>query len=192
MVRDAAASERLTYLIGRVAMQDRAAFKEMYGLTSHFLFRVAIRHLRDAERAEDVLQESFMEAWQKAPTYSAALSKPMTWLMTIVARRSIDEYRRQVREGQAIKPASIDDPETGWDISVVFPDSVRELFGSDVMERLERCFAQLSVDQRRAIQDIRVHGMTYDEAARFYKLPRQTVASWVRRGIQSLTGCMQT
>ena len=130
MVRDGAASERLAYLIGRVPMRDRAAFKELYDLTNRFLFRVAIRHLRNADRAEDVLQESFMEAWQKAATYSATISKPMTWLMTIVARRSI--------------------------------------------------------------QDIRVHGTTYDETARFYKLPRQTVASWVRRGIATLTGCMQS
>jgi len=192
MVRDGAASERLAYLIGRVAMRDRAAFKELYDLTHRFLFRVAIGHLKNTNRAEDVLQESFMEAWQKAATYSATISKPMTWLITIVSRRSIDEYRRLVREGRVIDPVAVDDPETDRDVAVVFPDSIRELFGADVMNRLERCFEQLSVDQRRAIRDIRVHGMTYDEAARIYKLPRQTVASWVRRGIATLTGCMQS
>lgn len=190
---DAGASERLAYLIGRAAMRDRAAFKELYGLTHRFLFRVAIRQLKNTDWAEDVLQESFMEAWQKAASYSASISRPMTWLMTIVARRSIDEYRRRAREGEVIQPVDIDgDEKAGWDVAVTFGDSVRELFGSGVMDRLERCFARLSADQRRAIRDIRVLGMTYDEAAAFYKLPRQTVASWVRRGIESLTECMQS
>ena len=193
MAEDNLANERLAYLIGRSAMGDRAAFKDLYDLTHRFLFRIAIRQLRNPERAEDVLQESFMEAWQKADTYSAAISKPMTWLMTIVMRRSIDEYRRLVRQGEVIQSMEFDDPRLeSWDTALTFPDSVRELFGSGVMERLERCFARLSADQRRAIHDIRVLGMTYDEAALYYKLPRQTVASWVRRGISSLMECMQS
>lgn len=45
MAGDTVASERLSYLIGRIAMGDRAAFKELYNLTNRFLFRVAIRQL---------------------------------------------------------------------------------------------------------------------------------------------------
>jgi RNA polymerase sigma factor (sigma-70 family) len=117
----------------------------------------------------------------------------MTWLITIVRRRSIDEYRRLERTDRIIDPAGIDHPEaSGPDEAVIFSDSARALFGADVMGRLESCFAQLSADQRRAITDIRVRGMTYEEAAQFYKVPRQTVAARVRRGIESLTECMRS
>lgn len=192
MATDSVASERLAYLLGRVALGDRAAFKDVYALTSRFLLSVAFRRLNNRERAEEVLQEAFLEVWRKIESYSASKSRPMTWLMTIVDARAIDLHRRLVTEGKVLTAEELEEDrlesaEVGLNPSA---ESFRDNFGMDVGGRLADCFQQLSKDQRLAILNVRIRGMTIDEAAELFRVPRQTAAAWVRRGIQRLSECM--
>lgn len=182
------ASERLAYLLGRMALGDRAAFKCLYDLTNRFLFSVALRRLGTAERAEEALQEAYLEAWRKAASYSPEVSRPMTWLMTVVNARAIDAHRRIARDAAVV--IAVDEPLEQFESADVNEASFRDAFGADVGERLAACFAGLSADQRRAIVSIRIRGYTIDEAAASFKVPRQTAAAWVRRGIQRLAECM--
>ena len=180
-------------LIARSALRDHDAFRELYQRTSGFLFRLAMQRLREKTRAEEVLQDAFVEIWHKAGTYSPSLSKPMTWLMMIVNNRAIDEVRRRARES-SIRVFENEDGANRRDESHQDSGPVhafRDYFGSDVIARLEACLEALTCDQRKAITDIRVSGMTIDEAAARYGVPRQTAASWLRRGIQRLAECMQ-
>ena len=191
MAAEPEGSERLAYLLGTMALRDRAAFKALYELTRRFLFSVALRRVGTAERAEDVLQEAYLEAWQKAGSYSSATARPMTWLMTIVNARAIDAHRRLVREGAIV--VAVDDPDAELEDQAsleIRSESFRDHFGADVTGRLVRCFEELSADQRRAIVSIRIRGFTIDEAAAAFKVPRQTAAAWVRRGIQRLAECL--
>lgn len=189
----AAANDRLADLIARVALRDRRAFRQLYECTSRFLFSLVVQRLNNRAKAEDVLQDAFVEVWQKAANFSPALGKPMTWLITIVNNRTIDEVRRQRREGSVLmqRDAPADEEHEAVPDEGVLADSLRDYFGSDVMARLQTCLEQLPADQRRAITDIRVHGMTIDEAASHYGVPRQTAAAWVRRGIERLARCMK-
>src|SRR5690242_5732401 len=98
--RDTSASEHLVQLIAKSALRDHDAFRDLYQRTSGLLFRLVMQRLRETARAEDVLQDAFVEIWNKAGTYSPSLSKPMTWLMMIVNNRAIDEVRRRAREGR--------------------------------------------------------------------------------------------
>jgi RNA polymerase sigma-70 factor, ECF subfamily len=187
-----AASKRLGALIARSALKDRAAFQELYRCTSRLLFNIALQRLRDQASAEEVLQDAFLEIWNKAGTYCPSAGKPMTWLITIVDNRSIDLVRRRTREGQLIlrgEDALSDAERFGCNMAMAF-DAFRDCFGADVMRRLQDCFQRLSVNQRRAITRIRIYGMTIDEAAVVFQVPRQTAAAWVRRGLERLSGCM--
>ena len=74
--RAMAASDDLSTLLSRVALHDRAAFKRVYELTSAHLFGVALRILNRREAAEDVLQEAYVNVWNAAGSYSAAVAQP--------------------------------------------------------------------------------------------------------------------
>jgi RNA polymerase sigma-70 factor (ECF subfamily) len=58
----------LQRLLSRVALGDRRAFRSLYDATSASLFGVAIRILNRRDRAEEVIQDAFVNVWQRAAT----------------------------------------------------------------------------------------------------------------------------
>ncbi len=100
---------QLQQLLSRVALGDRAAFRRLYDATAPSLFGVALRIVRNRDRAEEVLQDAFVSAWHRAASYQAAQSQPLTWLTAIVRNRALDELRGESR--RATQP--LDDDATG-------------------------------------------------------------------------------
>ena len=60
---------RLAALLARVALGDQAAFAELYEQTSSHLYGVAVRILKDAAAAEEILQEAYVNVWHHAGSY---------------------------------------------------------------------------------------------------------------------------
>lgn len=86
-------NEHLARLLARTAARDHAAFRELYELTSAHLFGVALRILHRNERAEEVLQDAYVNVWNQAGSYAAGLSAPMTWLSSVVRNKALDRLR---------------------------------------------------------------------------------------------------
>src|SRR5262249_17228721 len=103
------ATTELQQLLARIALGDRGAFRRLYDATAPSLFGVALRIVRQRDRAEEVLQDAFVNAWNRAAGYQAAMSQPMTWLTAIVRNRALDELRSGTRHGAE----SLDDDERG-------------------------------------------------------------------------------
>src|SRR6266576_1021484 len=64
-------NEDLAALLPRVALGDRAAFERVYRATCAHVLGVAFRILNSRERAEEVLQEAFMDVWHSAGGFDA-------------------------------------------------------------------------------------------------------------------------
>src|SRR5213594_4648650 len=86
-------NEDLAALLSRVALGDRAAFEQVYRASCAHLLGVAFRILSSRERAEEVLQEAFMNVWHSAGGFDASVAGPMTWLINVVRNRAIDALR---------------------------------------------------------------------------------------------------
>jgi len=74
-------------------VNDRKAQFQVYKLYYKAMFNTAIRIVNDSARAEDIMQESFLEAFRQIGTYRAESSFG-TWLKKIVIHKSIDEIRK--------------------------------------------------------------------------------------------------
>ena len=72
------ASADLQQLLARVALGDRVAFRQLYDATAPSLFGVALRIVRQRDRAEEVLQDAFVNAWNRAAGSSADSTRPDT------------------------------------------------------------------------------------------------------------------
>ena len=101
------AAEDLPQLMSRVAMRDRAAFERLYRATCAHLLGVAFRILNNRDRAEEVLQEAFMNVWHSAGGYNPAVATPMTWLINIVRNKAIDT--RALGQDRARRTVALDD-----------------------------------------------------------------------------------
>ena len=167
-----------------VARGDRGALRSLYERESRWLLAAAQRILRDRDRdrAHDVLQEAFLQIWQKAGTFQRALGSGRGWIYTVVRHRALDEARRHGRE-----TAVGDDIEFLADAATV-SDSHASPAG--VAEALELCLGQLEPSRRQCIVYAFVEGYTHEQIAKALTTPVGTVKSWIRRGLLALKECL--
>ncbi|RNC89546.1 MAG: RNA polymerase sigma factor [Allomuricauda sp.] len=76
-------------LVEQCKANDRRAQLRLYEQYCQGMFNVAMRFLRDQDDAEDVLQESFIKAFQKIDQFKGEVTFG-AWLKRIVVNRSID------------------------------------------------------------------------------------------------------
>lgn len=80
-------------LIRGCQVNDRKAQLQVYKLYYKAMFNTAIRIVNDSAQAEDIMQESFLEAFRQIGNYRQEASFG-TWLKRIVINKSIDEIRK--------------------------------------------------------------------------------------------------
>ena len=81
-------------LVDRCRDRDRGAQFEIYGLYYKAMFNTSLRIVKDPGEAEDIMQESFLSAFDKIETYSGTVSFG-AWLKKIVVNRSLDSLKKR-------------------------------------------------------------------------------------------------
>lgn len=81
-------------LIEQCKKGKKEAFEELYRLYNKAMFNVCMRILNNKEEAEDVLQESFISAFNKIAQFSFKGSFG-SWLKRIVINRCLDSVRKR-------------------------------------------------------------------------------------------------
>src|SRR4051794_32919495 len=82
-------------LVARCADGDEGALAELYDLFGRAAYAMALRIVRDASQAEDVVQEAFLDLWRGAARFDPERSRPASYLLTFVHRRAVDLVRRE-------------------------------------------------------------------------------------------------
>ena len=77
----------------RLRTGDGAALEELYDRHAGLLYSVILRIVRESAEAEDVLQETWVQAWKRSASYDAARGNVTAWLLTIARSRAIDRSR---------------------------------------------------------------------------------------------------
>src|SRR5918911_1258058 len=80
-----------------------------------YLYRYALLQLRDASRADDVVQETLLAAVESPERFSGR-SSLRTWLTGILKHKIIDVFRKQARERTVEAPADIESDEEYADL----------------------------------------------------------------------------
>jgi RNA polymerase sigma factor (sigma-70 family) len=178
----------LIHLLGRVAQQDRQAFRELYDKTAPKLLGLAVRVVRNSEHAQDVVQDAYVQVWRIASEYEVALSPPLTWLGMIVRSRALDFLRRRASE----RVDQHQDVE-GFVTDTVAQDTPGPLDLAQSSEQawaLHQCLDRLEMKQRELVSLAYLRDLSHSELATQLSLPLGTVKTWIRRGIDQLRGCM--
>src|SRR5438309_3644468 len=91
-------------LLVLVAERDRQAFELLYHRYVRSMFGLALRRLRDRQRAEDAVQETFAAVWRSAHSYRPERGPAAPWLYTVARNAIVDRQRARVDQ-----PAEVPD-----------------------------------------------------------------------------------
>ncbi|MDP1732373.1 MAG: sigma-70 family RNA polymerase sigma factor [Devosia sp.] len=176
------ASAEIAELVARTALRDRAAFRDLYGRTSAKLFGVTLRILRDRSEAEEALQEVYVKIWQRADRYVAGSCSPISWLVAVARNHALDILR-------ARKPVH-DDIGMALDIADGAPDPEQSAVAGGERSRIESCLGELEADKADAVRGAYLDGYSYEELAERYRVPLNTMRTWLRRSLMKLRACL--
>jgi RNA polymerase sigma-70 factor (ECF subfamily) len=172
----------ISELIARIALRDRVAFRSLYQQTSAKLFGVTLRILKDRSEAEEALQEVYVKIWRRADRYVAGGYSPISWLVAIARNHALDVLR-------ARKPVS-DDIDAALELADAAPDPEQAALNSAERSRIEACLGELEADRADAVRGAYLDGFSYEELAARYKIPLNTMRTWLRRSLLKLRECL--
>jgi RNA polymerase sigma-70 factor (ECF subfamily) len=144
----------------RYAQGDDLAFEAVYDALAARLRRYVRRHVPDAARCDELLQETFLRMHRARGTFLAGAAV-LPWAFAIARRLVLDESRRSRRTPAVVHeddtPAS-DLPRSG--------DTPEQLFEArEAARRLTDALARLPESQRAAFGFLKQEGLTVAEAA---------------------------
>jgi RNA polymerase sigma factor (sigma-70 family) len=180
------AIELQTYL-SQCALGNQPSFEALYKRVSPQLYAVALKSLRRADWAEEILQESFIRIWHNAARYDSTLSAPMTWMTNITRNLAIDLLRRRREESLPDSDSQAGDerpdPDAGpFDLLSTAQDK----------QALTRCLDTLDGKQRQSIVITYFQGLSNTELAAQMREPLGSIKSWIRRGMERLRSCLES
>jgi RNA polymerase sigma-70 factor (ECF subfamily) len=181
-VSDHEHQERDIELLRQIAGGDRTAFGEFYDRHSVLMFSVASRILNDPSDAEDVLQEAFVQIWEKAGNFDAKLGKPSSWAAILVRNKAIDRIRASQRRTRLAQDAG-----TEMAIAAEGHESANEtVHGHEKAKLIRSAIIELPAEQRNAIELAYFSGLTQNEISVKLHEPLGTVKARIRRGLLKL------
>src|SRR5262245_17135468 len=97
-------------LLGRMRLGDEPALEALYTRYGGLVYTLAMRIVGDPELEREVLQDTFIRAWDGRDTYDPARGRVAWWLMGIARHRAVDLLRSRPHQArlreQARTPAA--------------------------------------------------------------------------------------
>jgi RNA polymerase sigma-70 factor, ECF subfamily len=161
-------------LLLRVGAGDERAFRELFARYASVAHALAFRLVRQAQVAEEIVQEAFFAVWRTPERYDPARGSVRSWLMGTVHHRAVDAVRREqaqrrrADQAAALAPRVAEDP---------IDDVVSALDLPRERRLVQKALAGLPDEQRDVIQRMYFDGMSQSQIAERTGLPLGTVKS---------------
>ena len=162
-------------LIDKCRDKDRSAQFEIYGLYYKAMYNTSLRMVKDPDEAEDIMQESFLSAFEKIDTYSGTVSFG-AWLKKIVINRSLDSLKKRRLSFEILEEGNIPDRNEGSDADYI----------SDRIEEIREAILRLPDGFRVVLSLYLLEGYDHEEIAQILDINPSTSRSQFTRARQKL------
>jgi RNA polymerase sigma-70 factor (ECF subfamily) len=175
-------------LISRITARDERALATLYGKYADSVYGLALRIVRQAEVAEEVVQETFMRVWRGASGFQGNAGGLRSWLFRIARNLSLDQLRRQAARPRTvtITPDPADDHAPLDTLADDRCDVAAQATDRCQHELVRRALMTLPPEQRHALELAYFSGLTHREIADVTGEPLGTIKTRLRLGLQKL------
>ncbi|HLN19751.1 MAG TPA: sigma-70 family RNA polymerase sigma factor [Bacteroidales bacterium] len=157
---------------------DQKAQFQIYKLYYKAMFNTSLRIVNDTMEAEDIMQESFLTAFEKIDTYSGTVSFG-AWLKKIVINRSLDALSK--------RKAVFEDIESHTGIRDDSGDETARNEEMDIkVEEIREAIENLPDGYRIILSLYLLEGYDHDEIAEILSISSSTSRSQLSRAKQKL------
>jgi len=169
-------------LLERIRAGDMAACDECIRQHAGSVYRLALRLMRNEAEAEDVMQDTFLNAFKGIDKF-VGRSSLRTWLYRIAYNAAVLRLRKRGPELISLDEAA--DPEEGWSLPKEFFDwsnmPERELEKAEVRAEMERAIDELPPTLRAAFVLRELEDLSTEETARALGVTEATVKTRLHR-----------
>jgi RNA polymerase sigma-70 factor (ECF subfamily) len=167
-------------LLARMSGGDEGALATLYDRWSDRIHALAVQVLRDARDAEDIVEETFWQAWRGAARYDVARGNVGTWLLTICRSRALDRMRSRKRRREDL---TLDDAPVAASPQ---PDAMDAMVTMETGRIVRAALAELPLEQRQTIELAYFRGLSQSEIAEQTGQPLGTIKTRVRLAMAKL------
>ncbi|MFE5483880.1 sigma-70 family RNA polymerase sigma factor [Streptomyces sp. NPDC056527] len=134
----------------------------------------------DRQRAEDLVQETLVRAWQHPEAFDGPYESMRPWLFTVARRLAID-----ARRSRLARPTEIGDG-----MLAATPDPADATESAVAAVDVRAAVRGLSPEHRAVLVRLYFHGLTVNEAAADLGIPAGTVKSRSHYALRQLGHCL--
>lgn len=157
---------------------DQKAQFQIYKLYYKAMYNTSLRIVNDTMEAEDIMQESFLSAFEKIDTYSGTVSFG-AWLKKIVINRSLDALNRRKAIFEDIDAHAGIKDSSGEDMAQKEEIDVR-------VEEVKHAIEKLPDGYRIILSLYLLEGYDHDEISEILSITSSTSRSQLSRAKQKL------
>lgn len=177
--------DRISELLGLVALHDRSAFQHLHRDSSRQILRVVMRILRDRNDAEDLLQDVYLRVWLNAARFDATKGTGMSWLVAVSRNLAIDRLRAR-RQVSSLQEVLNKDNAIAFSLAYFDYSAETRLIAKAEARRIVDRLRMLETEKATIIIGKYLVGLSHAELALHHKVPMSTMRTRVRRGLMQL------
>jgi RNA polymerase sigma-70 factor (ECF subfamily) len=170
-------ADRDAVLAARAIKGDRSAFNHIVRRHQEPLYRFIRRYVGDADEAYDLLQESFVSAWQAIGRYDPA-RPAATWLRRIALNKCRDWGRRRAVRRFFYGAATLDEAQAAPDAG---SSAIEEESNDAALTSLDRAIAALPGQLKEPLLLTAFEGLSQAAAAEALGISAKAVETRVYR-----------
>jgi RNA polymerase sigma-70 factor (ECF subfamily) len=167
-------------LLVRLQAREESALADLYDHLAPWILGLAERILGDADEAEDVLSDVFVQVWARIHQHDPRRGPLVPWVLSIARNRALDLLRRRRRWWRKVEHVAAASKAEGGDAHDPAAASEAGIPGWPLHRAVHQALGALPAEQREMIQLSYFDGLSHGEIAQRTKLPLGTVKTRLR------------
>jgi RNA polymerase sigma-70 factor (family 1) len=157
---------------------NEPAFNTLYKAYSKPLYLWVLRMVKNADDADELLQELFIKLWDNRKIID--LEKSFKSYMYTIAHNLVSNYFRKIANDQALIRSILQNA------TIYYLNAQELLENKEVSKLLQQAIDQLTRQRKQVFQLCKIEGKSYEEAAELMGISIATINSHMTKSLQSI------